>query len=347
MAQPVTVTVGPLATADDDGACLSQKAAGAGYLVINGVKATGTFSDNSICASQTPAGAGALVLNGSLAITNPVAGAGGTAAAGAAVAYLPTPTRVYITGGSDESGKTFTVVGTVQSVTSFGPGAVVTEVITGPNASVVSSANLYSTIISITVSAATTGAITVGHSGVATFDIARRVIITSAGNDSGITFTVSGTDWAGNPRSETVTGANAGIASSVLDYLTVTSVLTSGAVASTAIVGTNGVAGSPWVRFDDYAANSQVALQCTASGTVNYTVQQTMEDPGLVTNPTAPNTYRWTEPGITWVDSGDSAVVGATATKMSSFAFAPVFSRVVLNSGSGTVTATFRQAYLN
>src|SRR5262245_98420 len=99
MGRPITVTVGGLATADDDGVSLSQKAAvsGTNYLVINGVLATGTFSASSICASQTPTGAGALTINGTLAGTNPVAGAGGTAAAGSALVRFPTPVRIYIT----------------------------------------------------------------------------------------------------------------------------------------------------------------------------------------------------------------------------------------------------------
>src|SRR5262249_54376301 len=43
--------------------------------------------------------------------------------------------------------------------------------------------------------------------------VARNVRITSGGNDTGITFTVSGYDVYGFPMSEAITGANAGIAS--------------------------------------------------------------------------------------------------------------------------------------
>ena len=41
-----------------------------------------------------------------------------------------------------------------------------------------------------------------------------KVTILSAGNDSGISFTVVGTDVNGSALSETVTGANAGTATS-------------------------------------------------------------------------------------------------------------------------------------
>src|SRR5690242_3612673 len=147
--------VGPLVAPSATKIGLSQKAAASQYLVLNG--AAGVFTANNICQSQTPGGAVALTLNGTLASTNPVAGAGGTASAGAAVAYLATPSRIYITGGSDESGKTFAVLGTIQTPGTFGAGVVVAETITGPNASVVSSSNVYSTIISITASAGTAG----------------------------------------------------------------------------------------------------------------------------------------------------------------------------------------------
>ena len=111
--------------------------------------------------------------------------------------------------------------------------------------------------------------------------------------------------------------------------------------ATTLTVGTNTVASSPWIRFDDYAANAQVALQVNVTGTVNYTVQTTMDDP----NDFSRNIYN-NPAGVVWVDSSDTALVGATATKAGSFAIAPLYARVVLNSGTGSIVATMRQVYL-
>lgn len=327
MSRPITVTVGGLAAASATKLGLSQKAAIAGtnYLVLNG--ASGSFVANSVCASQTPGGAGALVLNGTLA---------SSVQTGTAIAYLPSPSRIYITGGSNESGKTFTVLGYV--FTAAGGPVAVTEIITGPNASTVSSIYQYQQIISITASAGTAGAITVGHYGTATQDYARQVIITSAGDDSSNTFTISGTDWANNPISENLTGVNAGVATSVLSYKTVTSIASSAAVASTLTIGTNTVASSEWVRFDDYSAAAQVAIQASVSGTVNYTIQQTMDDP----NDPSRNIYN-NPAGVVWVNHPDVAFVSATATAQGNYAYTPIFARVVINSGTGTVRATFRQ----
>lgn len=342
MARAIVVQAGPLASSAANKVALIQKAAvsGTNYIVLNG--GAGSFTANSICASQTPSGPGPLTINGTLATTDPVAGAGGTAAAGSATVRFPTPVRIYITGGSDESGKTFRVVGTVQSPTTFGPGIVVSEVITGPNASTASSVNAYSTIISITASAATAGAITVGHYGTATLDTARRVLFTDGGNDSGITATITGGDWAGDTISETVTLTSGSTVATVLDYLTITSITTSGAVATTLTVGTNGVAGSQWARLDEYAAMGSTSIQVDGSGTVNWTVQQTLNDPTGTANIVAPA-------NIHWVNHPDSSLVGSTTTSgvQGNYAYPPKFARILLNSetGSGYVTMTIMQNY--
>lgn len=350
MAQLMTVSIPALASADDDGVALTQKAAvsGTNYLVLNGVLATGTFSASSICASQTPGGAVALTINGTLATTDPVAGAGGTAAAGSATVRFPTPQRIYITGGSDESGKTFTAVGTLQGPGTFGPGVVVSEVITGPNASTAASVNLYSTIISITSSAGTTGNITVGHSGTSTMDVARRVDIASSGNDNGINITVVGTDINGDPITSTLAGGSGSTVTTVLSYLTVTQASTSGAVAGTIKLGSSAVADSAWVYFDRLAATAPIAIQVEGSGTVSWTVRQTLDEPSIISNQLPTPTYIWSPAGVVWVNHPDSALVASAVTSgvQGNYAYAPAFAKIVLNSGSGSVRATFIQAML-
>jgi hypothetical protein len=167
-------------------------------------------------------------------------------------------------------------------------------------------------------------------------DVPRHILVTNVGNDTGITFTITGTTFGGNVISETLTGTSGSSVATVNDFATVTSVVTSGSTsASGASVGTNGVAGSSWVRFDDFAP-SNTSIQCNVSGTVNYTIQSTLDDPNSATNPVAVN-------AVTWVNSSDSNVVSASATKQSNFLFAPIFARVLLNSGTGSVTATFIQ----
>lgn len=325
MGRPVTVAVGPLVAASATKIALSQKAAIAGtnYLVLNG--GSGVFTANNICQSQSPGGAVALTLNGT------------TVAGG--VAYMPSqpvPCNIYITSAANDSARTFTVVGTVYA--GNGIGLAVTEVITGADTSTVSSVKKYNTITSITISGASAGALTVGTYEALTLDTGRRVLFTSAGNDSGISFGLTGTDWNGNPVSETVAGANATTASSVLDYNTITNITTTGAIATTVTVGTSGVAGSPWIDFDELATQGPVSIQVSVTGTINFTVQQTLMS--------TTNADAVAKSAVVWVNHPDSALTAATATAQGNYAYQPAMARVVVNSGTGSVSATFIQAFL-
>jgi hypothetical protein len=74
-------------------------------------------------------------------------------------------------------------------------------------------------------------------SGTAQLVTAHKVGIVSSGDDSGITFTVSGTNANGEAQNEVVTGSNANVAFTVNRYLTVTSIAVSGASSGTVVVG--------------------------------------------------------------------------------------------------------------
>ena len=63
--------------------------------------------------------------------------------------------------------------------------------------------------------------------------VPRNVTITSGGNDSGITFTVTGTDASGAALAETITGGNAGIATGTSIFATVTQIAAVGDPAGT------------------------------------------------------------------------------------------------------------------
>lgn len=183
------------------------------------------------------------------------------------------------------------------------------------------------------------GALTLNGSlatgGVATLDTPRQVLFTFAADETGHNFVVTGKNGTGDTQSETVAGTTAGTKATVLSYKTVTSITISAAATGALTVGTNGVADSPWVRLDPWS-NSYVSIQCTASGTVNYTVQQTLDDPNSPTNPVLPS-------AMTWVNSNDTAAVGATGSIQTNYGFTPTWARILLNSGTGTVVSTFAQ----
>lgn len=82
-------------------------------------------------------------------------------------------------------------------------------------------------------------------SGVAYFDVPRNVTIGSGGDDSGLTFTVTGTDGYGATQVETITGANVGTAQGLKAFFTVTGVTHTGTVAGTLVVGSGDKFGLP------------------------------------------------------------------------------------------------------
>lgn len=316
--QPRVTQAGPLVAATATKIALAQSPIAAGALALNG--AAGTAVANNISLSQSGTTATALLLNGALGQTRYTAPSMGVT--GATIAMLPVAGPIYITSAGNDSSITFAVVGMdVKNVTQ-------TETITGVNTGVVASAKSYQAILSITPSGNTASTVTVGSMGFATLDTARNVIFTSSGTDTGITITISGTDWAGTPISETVTGGSSGTpASTVLDYLTITQVKVSAATAGTISVGTNGIAGSPWVNLDTWA-NGTVSGQVNVNGTANYTVQVTNDDPDSYANPVARSAVQW--------DSSIAALSAQSATKAFALAAAPAWARVLLNSETGT-----------
>ena len=129
------------------------------------------------------------------------------------------------------------------------------------------------------------GALVTG--GVATAAEAQIVSIEGTGNNSGITFTVTGNDADGQEQSEAVTGANNGTAVTVAFFKTVNQIATSGAVTGNVEVG--------WLEADGAVTRSIVtnwrnspynqALLTVITGTLTYTVQHTEDAPeGTFTN---------------------------------------------------------------
>ena len=281
--QPITVTAGPLTTASATAICLAQTPAAAGNLLLNGATATYGF-------------AGTAAISGNVLTVSAVTS--GVLSPGMAVS-----------GAAITSGTTVIGFGT-------GTGGIGTYILNV--AQTFSSGTIYG-------------------DAVATLDNPRRVLITAAANESAKTFTITGIGANGNIVSEVITGPNATTAQSVLDYKTVTSITISAASAGAITgIGTSGVGGSRWVSFDAFAP-SMISIQCNATGTIDYTLQTTLNDPNDPITPVTPV-------NAAWVNSSDTAVVNATATKQSNFMFAPVYARILINSGAGSVAATFLQS---
>lgn len=331
--QPRVVQVGPLAAPSANNIALAQSPTAGGYLALNGAASTPVA--NNICLSQSGTAARPLLLNGVLCrpqFTGP------TFPAGATVAYIPdlladvnaasttnlwspsTGQPIYIASAGNDSAITFAVVG----ISTDGFGQVVKETMAGTNASVVGSQYRYRIILGITPSGNTASTVTVGTTGFALLDTARRVLFTSSGTDTGLTITLSGRDWSGQQISETLAGGSSGTpVYSTLDYLGVTAIQLSGATAGTMSVGTNGVASSPWIQTDSWAMGT-AAIQCFASGVVNYTVETTNDDPNSYGNPVARASVNW--------DATNGGLIAQTASASYAFPAVPAYLRVLLNS---------------
>ena len=80
----------------------------------------------------------------------------------------------------------------------------------------------------------------------------------------------------------------------------------------------------------DHYGRPEISLQVVVSGTVNYTVQQTLDDPA--------------DAGATWFDHPDTNLVAATTNKQGNYAYIPRAVRIKVNSGAGSATLTVIQA---
>ncbi len=173
--------------------------------------------------------------------------------------------------------------------------------------------------------------------GIVDFPFPRRLVV--RGLDAaaeGIVITVTGTDQSGAPQVESfrIIAQNIDYTGK-LEFNTVTEVKANIGGVGTVQVGTSGVVGSNWARLDTWAIGPTI-IQISSSGTANYTLQTTLDDPNSTTNPIDPDDVRW-------FASTDSNVVNATGNKQTTLAVNPVFVRVLVNSGTGTVQAIVQQ----
>lgn len=180
-----------------------------------------------------------------------------------------------------------------------------------------------------------TGSLTTA--GVATMDVARRIGITSNGNDSTLNWTITGTDRYGRVISEVLAGANVGTAQSINDYVTVTKISGSAATASTVTAGTTTVGSSSLIAIDYYANPSSVSANVSFASAGSASIEVTNSDPG--DNWNFPNGLFWyTASGFTGISANTGGnVQGGPFTAM----------RLTVLSGTGKTVASIAQAMIS
>ena len=78
-----------------------------------------------------------------------------------------------------------------------------------------------------------------------TLDAARKITITSAGDDSGKSFTIVGLDQDGNAATESLVGADTGVVTSAGYYTSITSITAVGNPAANVSAGTSNSVAAP------------------------------------------------------------------------------------------------------
>jgi hypothetical protein len=101
------------------------------------------------------------------------------------------------------------------------------------------------------------------------------------------------------------------------------------------VVSVTGIGTTPLARMDEWCPGP-VSIQVTVSGTVTYSVQSSNDDPNSPTNPVALGS-------MTWITTNDTNAANATTSVQTNYLIAPLFIRVNVSTGTGTVTATIVQ----
>ena len=189
------------------------------------------------------------------------------------------------------------------------------------------SSDIQSTFISAAAASATaiSTAAAVGNNAALTLtaspyvtDAARKITITSAGDDDEISFDIIGLDQDGNAASERVTGADTGVVSSVNYYTSITSITAVGDPAGNVSAGTsNSIAAS--IFGGRLRLKGLYAVNTASAGTISFrdtsptgTVRMQFNTVGSATSSEYPDVP---DDGILFKDAG---YVEYSAANMSS-----------------------------
>lgn len=170
--------------------------------------------------------------------------------------------------------------------------------------------------------------------GVATLAAQQFIGITSAGNDSAVNFTVTGTDDQGRVISQTIAGPNANTVQTTLNFRTVTQIAVSAAVGVAVTVDTLGTGASQEIPLNQYVTPFNVSESIEViSGSGSWTLQYTLD-----------NVFDGTNGPYVWYNHATLVTVTANANGT---IISPVSAvRLLTNSGTGTARLVTVQAGL-
>lgn len=172
--------------------------------------------------------------------------------------------------------------------------------------------------------------------------------IDCTGDETGRTFTITGTDRYGEVISEDVTGANATVAQSTKQFKTVTSVVVDDDTANAIEVGWAAVVYSGWIPLETVFDSVEIGLAVIVSGTVDFDLEYTYKNlfdretqGGIGANPLQYGDVESLAGAEAFTDGdidGDTASIAKTLTARATGI------RLKINSGTGSLTGRITQA---
>lgn len=159
----------------------------------------------------------------------------------------------------------------------------------------------------------------------------RQLTITSAGNISAVSFTVTGLSMRGDAQTEVIVGPNATTVTGVLYWKEIYQIRGSGNVGTAITIGIGSVGQSNPFLADYYTTLDAISTQVDVTGTINYTAQITLDNPQTNAAPL-------------WFSHPTAALVGATTDQLGLLSTPVVAQRILVNSSSGgSLVATIMQ----
>ena len=184
------------------------------------------------------------------------------------------------------------------------------------------------------------GVLVSGGVATTTNSTAQQVLVEGSGDNTGITFAITGTDANGQTQTETLTGVSNGAAKTTAYFVTVTTIRASGAVTGNVEVGwlaTHGAVTNAYVvNHKQSPYNQSFSFDLTA-GSMTVSAQYTVDPP----DPTHYGLTAWTNTYSTDAEwKAVDGLSGVTADDQSNLAFPVRAVRWIQTVGSTTGAAT-------
>lgn len=258
--------------------------------------------------------------------------------------------KVTLKSASNNSAVTFTITGTDIN------GDPQNEDLTGPNNATVTSVNSYNSIISISPDVNATNIISgiygiiaetqdstadvpdllspIGGYPIEFYHLERTITLTSPAsvNNSGVNFTITGTNQYGTVITEVLAGPNANTVTSVNRYHTITSIVPDGEFFSMSM-GTGSTGIIQWLYLNQTQNPPNTVIQVNVTGTINYSVTQTLDNQGSYVN--SGGSYSYVENITPASFAVVAAMTAATTDQIYNLATAAAGLQTIINSSTG------------